>query len=78
MAQSVKHQTSAQVTILLFPGFKPASSSVLTAQSPEPASDYVSPSFSLSATPLLALSLSKIINETLKIVKKIIEKGENS
>ena len=48
VAQSVGHQTSAQVMISLFVGSSPASGSVLTAQ---PASDSVSPS--LSATPPL-------------------------
>ena len=42
---------------LRFVGLSPASGSVLTAQSPEPASDSVSPS--LSAPPLLTLSLSQ-------------------
>ena len=56
MAQSVKHPTSAQVMILQFMGSSPTSGSVLTAQSLEPASDSVSPS--LSAPPLLALSVS--------------------
>ena len=63
VAQSVKHPTSAQVTISRFVGSSPASGSVLTAQSLEPASDSVSPS--LSAPPLLALCLSKM-NITLK------------
>ena len=56
--QSVKHLTLAQVMILWFMGSSPASGSVLTAQSLEPASD------SVSAPPLLTLclclSLSKI------------------
>ena len=62
MAQSVKRPTSAQVKISRFVGLSHASSSVLTAQSPEPASDSVSPS--LSAPPrscshaLFSLSLS--------------------
>ena len=57
MAQSVERQTSAQVTISQFVGSSPASGSVLTAQSLEPASDSASPS--LSAPPLLnTLSLS--------------------
>ena len=58
MAQSVERPTSAQVMISRFVSSNPASGSVLTAQSLEPASDSVSPS--LSAPPLLALSLSKI------------------
>ena len=56
MAQAVKHLTSAQVMISQFVGLSPASGSVLTVQSLEPASDSVSPS--LSSPPLLALSLS--------------------
>ena len=42
VAQSVKHQTSAQVVISQFVGSSPASGSALTAQSLEPASDSVS------------------------------------
>ena len=55
-AQSVEHPTSAQVMILRFVGSSPASGSVLTARSLEPASDSVSPS--LSAPPPLAFCLS--------------------
>ena len=44
MAQSIKHPTSAQVMISQFVSLSPASGSGLTAQSPEPASDSVSPS----------------------------------
>ena len=55
-AQSVKRLTSAQVVISRFVGPSPTSVSVLTARSPEPASDSVSPS--LSAPPLLESSLS--------------------
>ena len=55
MAQSVKRPTSAQVMISRFMGSSPTSGSMLTAQSPEPASDSVSPF--LSVPPLLALSL---------------------
>ena len=62
MARSVKHLTLAQVMISQFVGLSPASGSVLTARSLEPASDSVSPS--LSVPPLLilhlSLSLSKI------------------
>ena len=57
-AQSVGRPTSAQVMISWLVGSSPASGSVLTARSPESASDAVSPS--PSAPPLLALSLSKI------------------
>ena len=56
VAQSVECLTSAQVMISRFVGLGPTSSSELTAQSLESASDSVS--FSLSAPPLLALSLS--------------------
>ena len=60
VAQLVKHPTSAQVVISRFASLSPASVSGLTAQSLEPASDFVSPS--LSASPLLTLCsfLSKI------------------
>ena len=54
MAQSVERPTSAQVTISRSVGSSPASGSVLTARSLEPAWDSVSPS--LSAPPLLTLS----------------------
>ena len=63
VAQSVKCPTSAQVMISWFVSSSPSSGSVLTAQSLESASDSVSPS--LSAPPVLTLSVSKI-NETLK------------
>ena len=59
-AQSVERLTLAQVTILQFMGSSPASSSVLTAQSLEPASDSVSPSLSAPPPLALCLSLSKI------------------
>ena len=49
VAQSVKRPTLAQVVISRLMGSSPASGSVLTAQSLEPASDSVSPS--LSALP---------------------------
>ena len=57
VAQSVKHPTSAQVTISRFVGLSPASGSVLTARSLEPASDSVSPSL-LCPSPTCAVSLS--------------------
>ena len=60
MAQSVKWRTLAEVTISQSVSSSLALGSVLTAQTLEPASDSVSPS--LSAPPLLALSLSKVIN----------------
>ena len=50
VAQVVERPTSAQVMISWVVGLSPASGSVLTAQSLEPASDSVSPS--LSAAPL--------------------------
>ena len=56
MVQLVKHPMSAQV-ISPFVSSSPESGSVLTAQSLEPASDSVSPSF--SALPPLVLSLSQ-------------------
>ena len=56
MAQSVERPTSAQVMISQSVSLSPASGSVLTVQSLEPASDPVSPS--LSAPPLLVLCLS--------------------
>ena len=58
LAQSVKCLTLAWVMISWFMSSSPASGSVLTAQSLKPASDSVSPS--LSARPLLTLSLPKI------------------
>ena len=56
VAQSVRHLTSAQVMISQFMGWRPVLGSVLTAQSLEPASDSVSPSF--SAPPVLTLCVS--------------------
>ena len=59
VAQSVKCLTSVQVMISQIVSSSPMSGSVLTAQSLEPASDFVSPS--LCAPPcLLALPLPKI------------------
>ena len=55
VAQSVKHLILAQVVISWFMGLGPASGSVLTAQSLEPASDSVSSSFSVPP-PLLSLN----------------------
>ena len=52
----LKRPTWAQVMISRYVSSSPTSGSVLTAQSPEPASDSVSPS--LSAPPPLALCLS--------------------
>ena len=66
VAQSVKCPTSAQVMISQLKSSSPASGSVLTAQSLEPASDFVPPS--LSAPPLLTpcLSLSLSLSLSLK------------
>ena len=58
VAQSVKNPTLAQVVISWFVSSSPASGSVLTAQNLEPASDSVSPSFSLCPSPVHAQSLS--------------------
>ena len=70
MAQSVKHPTSVQVMISRFASLTPASGSVLTAQSLEPAMDSVSPS--LFAPPLLVLGLSQEMNKHKKkfLIKK--------
>ena len=56
VTQLVKQLTSARVMISRFMGSSPASGSVVIAQSPEPASDSVSPF--LSAPPHLVLCLS--------------------
>ena len=66
VAQLVKHPTLAQVMISRFVSLSPALSSVLTAQSLEPASASVSPSVSLSASPLLVLCLSLSLSLSLK------------
>ena len=58
VAQLVEHLTSAQVTVSRITSSSPASGSVLTARSLEPASDSASPS--LSAPPPLALCFSKM------------------
>ena len=57
VAQLIRRLTSAQVMTSRFVSLSPASGSVLTAQSLEPASDSVSRS--LSAPPLLMFSLSQ-------------------
>ena len=62
MAQSVKRPTLAQVTILWSVDSSPASGSVLTAQSLEPALDSVS----LALCPSPAYALSKISECALK------------
>ena len=56
VAQSVKHLTSTQVMISQFVSSSPASGSVLTARSLEPASDSVF--LSLCPSPANGLSLS--------------------
>ena len=60
VAHSVKRLTLAQVMISPFLGSSPASGSVLTAWSMEPASDSVSPSLSLPLPHLRSLCLSKM------------------
>ena len=57
VAQSVKRPTSAQVMISQFVSSSPASGSVLTAQSLEPASYSVFPSLSASLQLVRSLSL---------------------
>ena len=57
MAQSVKRLALAQVVISWFVGASPASGSVLTAHSLEPASDSVPPSVCPSSAHVLSLSL---------------------
>ena len=59
VAQSVKRPTSAQVMISRLVSSSPASGSVLTAQSLEPALDSVSPSLSNPPPFMLCLSLSQ-------------------
>ena len=68
VAQSVKHPTSAQVMISQLVGSSPASGSVLTAQSLEPASDSVSPSLSMPLPHSRSVSL---FLEKINIKKKI-------
>ena len=58
VAQSVKHLALAQVMISQFVGSRPASGSVLTAQSLEPASDSVCLSLSALSPFILCLSVS--------------------
>ena len=64
MALSVKHPTSAQVMISRSVSSSPASGSVLTAQSLEPASDSVSPS--LSVPPPVAPARARSLALSLK------------
>ena len=58
VAPSVERPTSAQVTILQSVGSSPASDSVLTARSLEPASESVSLSLPLPHSCFLSLSLT--------------------
>ena len=67
MAQLVKQLTLAQVMMWQFVGSSPASGSVLTAQSLEPASDSVSSP--VSAPPMLMPCLSIIKINVKKIFK---------
>ena len=60
VAQSVERPASAQVMISQSVSSSPASGSVLTARSLEPASDSVSPSLCPSPTHALSLSVSEI------------------
>ena len=57
VAQLVKRPTLAQIMIFQFVSLSPASGSVLTAQSLEPASDSESPSLSTLLLLVLCLSL---------------------
>ena len=66
MVQWVKRPTSAQVIISSLVGSSPASGSVLTVQSLEPASDSVSPSLCPSPTNAVSLSLSLSLPLSLK------------
>ena len=68
VAQSVERLTLAQVTISQVVSSSPASGSVLTAWSLEPALDYVSPS--LSAPPPLVLCLSLSLSLSKINIKK--------
>ena len=67
VAQLVECLTLAQVMISWFVGSSPASGSVLTAQSLEPASDAMSPS--LSPLPPLTLCLSLSLSLSLPHLK---------
>ena len=58
VAQQVNCLTSAQVMLSQFVSSSPVLGSVLTAQSPEPAWDSVSPSLSLPLPNLCSVSLS--------------------
>ena len=69
MAQSSNHMTSAQVMISQSVSSSPMLGSVLTAWSPEPALDSLSPS--LSAPPPLTLLLSLSLSLSKIDIKKI-------
>ena len=69
VAQSVECLTLAQVMISWFIGSSPTSGSVLTAQSPEPALDSVSPSLSAPLQHMLCLSLSLYLSKINKCKK---------
>ena len=75
MAQPVKRLTLAEVMISQLMASSPASGSVLTARSPEPASDSVSPSLSASPLVALCLSFSQKYIKMKKIQKKILYKN---
>ena len=70
VAQSTERPTSAQVTISWSMSSSPASGSVLTARSLEPASDSLSPSLSAPPPLVLCLSLSLSLSKTDKDYKK--------
>ena len=72
VTQLVGRLTLAQVTTSLFVGLSPELGSVLTAQSLDPALDSVFPS--LSAPPLLMLSLSLCLSKINKMLKKLKKK----
>ena len=81
MAQSISRLTSAQVMISWFTSSSPVSGSVLTARSPEPASDFVSPSLSAPPplVPYLSLSFSlKNKHKNQSINQSIKEEEETS
>ena len=63
MVQSVKHLTSAQVMVSQFVSLSPASGTVLTARSLEPASDSVSASLSAPPPLVFCLSLSLCLSK---------------
>ena len=78
MAQSVKRPASAQVMISWFVRSSPGLGSVLTAQSLEPASDSVSPSFSAPPPLMLCLCLCLSLSELKINIKKKSLKTEES